>query len=78
VLIETGLTRPNGDREVLPPPVVIQGVPTDGQADSMRWTLNHWFKITGTTKIEGTTYLVANPIVEDKRHTEYDKQLSQK
>lgn len=44
----------------------------------MRWTLNHWFKITGTTKIEGTTYLVANPIVEDKRHTEYDKQLSQK
>jgi hypothetical protein len=50
--------------QVVSSPLIIEGVPTRGQVDNNGWTLNGWFKIVATRKFQGTTYFVAQPIVQ--------------
>lgn len=44
--------------------LVIEGLSTARLADDSGWRLEQWFKIVSTTKRGGTTYYVANPIVQ--------------
>jgi hypothetical protein len=68
------VTNAYGQRGVLsgpdrPADLVIQGVSTAEVADNSGWILGSWFKVVGTTKIDGTTYFAAKQIVEtDKAH----------
>jgi hypothetical protein len=49
--------------------IVIEGMPTAGQADNNSWRMNCWFKIVATRKYEGGTYMVAWQILKvDKTH----------
>jgi hypothetical protein len=43
--------------------VLIEGVPTNGQADGNPWSEESWFKIVNTEKFRGNTYVVAWPVV---------------
>lgn len=47
--------------------IVIEGVPTQGQADNGGWALNGWFKVVDSRNIDGTNYLVAWPITQAGR-----------
>jgi hypothetical protein len=44
--------------------VIVEGLPTAGQADSSKVMPNCWFQIVGTEDWEGTTYFVAWQVVE--------------